>query len=72
MLQTDHRKRPSCNQILQTSILIPVVERLLGKEEKEKELSHTVFHGTDAGDTPEGYDSTVLFIKIMFASKLSL
>ena len=62
MLQKDPSKRPSINQLLQIPLLKYKAIALLGPEQAEKELSHTVFHGSFPGETPNGENKEVVVL----------
>lgn len=62
MLQKDPTKRPTINQLLQIPFIKFKVMALLGSEQANIELCHTVFHGCTPGTTPKDQNKEVVII----------
>ena len=62
MLSIAPNKRPTATEILKIDAVKREFELLYGGGAYEAEMCHTVFHGTAAGETPEGMKKTIKLI----------
>lgn len=62
MLQKDPSKRPTVNQLLQIPCIKFKAMALLGTEQANIELQHTVFHGFGPGETPADQKKEIVIV----------
>ena len=62
MLRKDPSERPTVNEILTLPFMRFKAIALLGKTQARCELSHTVFHGLPAGETPEDVSDEIMIL----------